>query len=139
MQSICDTWIKWNYYLKKKSIFYCRSCNSSQFTGPDVLWIQIPNFLDCVKLIKSTYVGKVKAILGSLFFWHIQLSNPVFQLGFQKGRVLVLKKGTLVRCWIYKKGSFRDTVKSNKVYNQILTFIIYTWANRSVYSTNQPR
>ena len=50
----------------------------------------------------------------------------VFQLGFQKGRVLVLKKGSLVRCWIFKKGIFRDTVKSNKVYNEILTFIIYT-------------
>ena len=25
-----------------------------------------------------------------------------------------------------KKACFRDTVKSNKVYNQILTFIIYT-------------
>jgi hypothetical protein len=25
------------------------------------------------------------------------------------------------------------------IYNEILTFIIYTWANKSVYSTNQPR
>jgi len=32
----------------------------------------------------------------------------------------------LACCWIFKKGSFRDTVKSNKVYNQILTFIICT-------------
>jgi hypothetical protein len=24
-----------------------RFCNSPQFTGPNVLWIQIPNFLDC--------------------------------------------------------------------------------------------
>jgi hypothetical protein len=92
----------------------------------------------------------------------------VFQLGFQKGRVLVLKKGSLVRCWItaevervfsqvklvkcdhinrmkqvtmnnivhvklncnkqcYEHVS--DTVvaiKSNKVYNEILTFNIYT-------------
>jgi hypothetical protein len=27
-----------------------------------------------------------------------------------------------------KRHFFRDTVKSNKVYNEILTFIIYTWA-----------
>jgi hypothetical protein len=27
----------------------------------------------------------------------------------------------------------------SQAYNEILTFIIYTWANRSVYSTNQPR
>jgi hypothetical protein len=33
----------------------------------------------------------------------------------------------------------KNTVKSNKVYNEILTFIIYSWANRSVYSTNQTR
>jgi hypothetical protein len=38
-----------------------------------------------------------------------------------------------------KKACIRDTVKSNQVYNQILTFIIYAWANRSVYSTSQPR
>ena len=38
---------KINLLFKKKSLFYCLSCNSSQFTGPNVLWIQIPNFLDC--------------------------------------------------------------------------------------------
>ena len=29
--------------------------------------------------------------------------HSVFQLGFQKGRVLFLKKGTLACCWIFKK------------------------------------
>ena len=36
----------------------------------------------------------------------LNIDQPVFQLGFQKGRVLVLKKGSLVRCWIFKKGIF---------------------------------
>ena len=36
----------------------------------------------------------------------MEIAPTVFHLGFQKGRVLVLKKGTLVRCWIFKKGMF---------------------------------
>jgi hypothetical protein len=41
-----------------------------------------------------------------------KLRSPVvFQLGFQKGRVLVLKKGSLVRCWIFKKGIFYEHCK----------------------------
>jgi hypothetical protein len=34
------------------------------------------------------------------------ITKPVFQLGFQKGRVLALKRGTLTRCWIFKKALF---------------------------------
>jgi hypothetical protein len=65
-------------------------------------------------------------VLPSVFVIGKEPPSSVFQLGFQKGRVLVLKKGSLVRCWFSKKAFFRDTVKSNKVYNEILTFIIYT-------------
>jgi hypothetical protein len=36
-------------------------------------------FLLTVKLIKSTYVGKMKALLGSLFFSHTRLSNRLFR------------------------------------------------------------
>jgi hypothetical protein len=41
---------------------------------------------------------------------YLLIHNTVFQLGFQKGRVLVLKKGSLVRCWIFKKGIFLGTL-----------------------------
>ena len=55
--------------------------------------------------------SKAKKTQKNIILFFIDLSTihyfiTVFQLGFQKGRVLVLKKGSLVRCWIFKKGIF---------------------------------
>ena len=55
--------------------------------------------------------SKAKKTQKNIILFFIDLSTihyfiTVFRLGFQKGRVLVLKKGSLVRCWIFKKGIF---------------------------------
>jgi hypothetical protein len=65
---------KINILFKKKSLFYCRSCNSSQFTGPNVLWIQIPNFLDCFinfQCNRPFSTGQLSAFIIQLVTWQV--------------------------------------------------------------------
>jgi hypothetical protein len=57
---------------------------------------------------------------------HEQIHLAMFQLGFQKGRVLVLKKGTLACCWIFKKGMFLGTLYNQIKYTIKYWLIIYT-------------
>ena len=77
-----------------------------------------------------------------IFYWfkHYSLFHYSVPARISKGQGAGPEKGLFsVLLDFQKRHFFRDTVKSNKVYNEILTFIIYTWANWSVYSTNQPR